>query len=159
MTVHKPQIQYIGEFYVHGSEARKVAVAPQKKTPKTRLPIAKLEKIEKVYVDPIALAAVAVAVLLLVTMVMGVMQIQSDWQEYQVMRSRVHDLKELNHEKTLQVRETYDLEDIRLKATAMGMVPKAEAESMIIHVTMPEKAPQRTWVDDVRWFVGGLFAA
>lgn len=158
MTIHKPEIQYIGEFYVHGSEARKVAVAP-KKTPKTRLPIAKLEKIEKVYVDPVAIAAMAVAVLLLITMVMGVMQIRTDWQEYQVMRSRVHQLKEANHEKTLQVRETYDLEDIRVKATAMGMIPKAEAETRILHVTMPEPEPQRTWVDDVRWFVEGLFAA
>jgi len=155
----KPEIQYIGEFYVHGSEARKVAAAPQKKTPKTRLPIAKLEKIEKVYVDPVAIAAMAVAVLLLITMVMGVMQIQTDWQEYQVMRSRVHDLKELNHEKTLKVREAYDLDDIRAKATAMGMIPRADAQTMVLHITVPEKAPQRTWIDDVRWFVGGLFAA
>ena len=63
----KPEIQYIGQFYVHGSEARQLELLEKKKQPKTRLPIAKLEKIEKVYVDPVALVAIAVSVFMLVS--------------------------------------------------------------------------------------------
>ena len=44
----KPKIQYIGQFYVHGSEARALELQEQKKQAKTRLPLAKLEPIEKV---------------------------------------------------------------------------------------------------------------
>ncbi len=154
----KPEIQYIGQFYVHGSEARKLELQEQKKTPKTRLPIAKLEKIEKVYVDPVALIAMAVAVLLMVTMVLGMVQLKEDWGKYEAMRQYVHQLKESNHEKTLKFRETYDLEDIRIKATAMGMVPKSEVETMVVHVTHPQVEPEMTLLDEIRWFISGLFA-
>lgn len=154
----KPEIQYVGQFYVHGSEARKLEVKPEKKTPRHPLPIAKLEKMEKVYVDPVAIVAMAVAVFMLVTMFLGLRQLQTDWVEYQTVRQYVHRLKEDNHEKTEAFRAAYDLEDIRAKATAMGMIPKAEAESIILKVTSPVREPEMTWLDEVRWFVGGLFA-
>ena len=153
----KPEIQYIGQFYVHGSEARQLETAKPKK-PKTRLPIAKLEKIEKVYVDPVALVAIAVAVVMLVVMVMGVLQIKADWEEYAVMASYVHQLKQTNHEKTEEFRGTYDLQDIRVKANAMGMIPKSDAETMTIRITEAERVPEPTFLDNVRWFLGGLFA-
>ena len=70
----KPEIQYVGQFYVYGSEAQ--VVAPKKKA-QFRLPKPKLEleKIEKIYVDPVALLGLAVAVVMLVCMVVGACQI------------------------------------------------------------------------------------
>jgi len=154
----KPEIQYIGQFYVHGSAARQLEVLPEKRKPRTRLPKAKLERIEKIYVDPVALVAVAVAVFMLISMVVGVMQVKNDWAEYQELSGYLHQLKTTNHEKTLKFRSTYTLEDIRVKATALGMIPKAEAESIIVSVSLPRPAPAPTWSDNVRWFLSGLFA-
>ena len=154
----KPVIQYVGQFYVHGSEARQLELLEKKKQPKTKLPIAKLETIEKIYVDPVALVAIGVALLLLVTMVMGMLQLKDDWTAYQVMQEHVDTLRVSNHEKVEAYRGSYDLKDIQVKALAMGMIPKAEAEQMTlkIHISRPE--PEMTWLEEVRWFLGGLFA-
>lgn len=154
----KPEIQYIGQFYVHGSEARALELQEKKKQPKTRLPIAKLEKIEKVYVDPVALVAIAVAAFMLVTMLLGVAQLYDDWQEYKVMSDRVETLRLRNHEKVEAYRASYDLKDIRVKAEAMGMIPKAETEHMTVKISVPKPEPQMTFIDEVKWFVTGLFA-
>ena len=154
----KPEIQYIGQFYVHGSEARQLELLEKKKQPKTRLPIAKLEKIEKVYVDPVALVAIAVSVFMLVAMVLGVIQLYQDWQEYTFVSERVETLQLRNHEKVEAYRSGYDLKDIRVKALAMGMVPKAEAEYMTVKITPPQPEPEMTFLQEIKWFVTGLFA-
>ena len=78
----KPKIQYVGQFYVHGSEARQVQLQEEKRQAKTRLPLAKIKAIEKIYVDPVALAGIAVAVLMLVTMVLGAVQLKKEIQDY-----------------------------------------------------------------------------
>lgn len=154
----KPEIQYVGQFYVHGSEARQLELLEKKKQPKTRLPIAKLEKIEKIYVDPVALIAIGVSVLMLVTMVMGVLQLKEDWVSYQEMSQRVETLRVSNHEKVEAYRSSYDLKDIQVKALAMGMIPKAEAEHMTVRINLSKPEPEMTWIEEVRWFVSGLFA-
>ena len=153
----KPEIQYIGQFYVHGSEARALELQEKKKA-KTSLPLAKLEKIEKVYVDPVALFAIAVAVVMLFTMAAGVFQLKEDWSAYQQMSSRVETLRQRNHEKMVLFRETCQLKDIQVKALAMGMIPKEEAEHMTITLTMPEPEQEMTLMDEIKWFVSGLFA-
>ena len=82
--VRKPDIQYVGQFYIHGSEARKLEPV-QEKQPKTRLPLVPAEKVQLVYLDPVAITAIAAAVVLLVTMVAGILAVQNSWQEYEVM--------------------------------------------------------------------------
>ena len=72
----KPKIQYVGQFYVHGSEARKLQLQEEKRQAKTKLPLARIKAIEKIYVDPVALVGIAVAVMMLVTMVLGAIQLK-----------------------------------------------------------------------------------
>ena len=143
--IQKPKIQYIGQFYVHGSEARALELQEEKKKAKTRLPLAKLEKIEKIYVDPVALAGIAVALVMLVVMVLGAVQLQKDWVAYEQMASRVSSLKHTNAQLTRDYRAGYDLDDIEMKALAMGLVSKADIEPIAITVTVPEKEPELTW--------------
>ena len=66
----KPEIQYVGQFYVYGSEAVKAAprFRPQFSLPKPRL---ELEKIEKIYVDPVALIGLVVAAVMLIAQHFG----------------------------------------------------------------------------------------
>ena len=42
----KPEIQYVGQFYVYGSEARQLEEKKRRQA-KTSLPMARLEKLEK----------------------------------------------------------------------------------------------------------------
>ncbi len=154
----KPKIQYVGQFYVHGSEARALQLQEQKRQAKTKLPIARIQKIEKVYVDPVALAGIAVAVVMLVTMVLGAIQLKRDWDQYEQVSSYVSELKKENARKNHAYRMSYDLADIETKARAMGLVPRTELETMTVSVTVPEKVPQMTRMEEIRFFLEGLFA-
>ena len=62
MMTEKPKIQYIGQFYVPGSEAQVLAPKKKKKKAKTKLPIAKQEQVKAIYIDPVALIGITVAV-------------------------------------------------------------------------------------------------
>lgn len=154
----KPKIQYVGQFYVHGSEARQLQLQEQKRQAKTKLPIARIQKIEKIYVDPVALAGIAVAVVMLVTMVLGAIQLKRDWDQYEQVSSYVSELKRENARKNHAYRLSYDLADIESKALAMGMVPKSELQTMTVNVTVPEKEPELTRMEEIRFFLEGLFA-
>ena len=155
----KPKIQYIGQFYVHGSEARQLQQQEQKRQAKTKLPLARLQTIEKVYVDPVALAGIAVAVIMLVTMVLGAIQIKRDWDQYERVSSYVSELKRENARMSHVYRSSYDLEDIRSKAEAMGMVPKSELKTIAITVTVPEREPELTRREEIKLFLEGMFAS
>ena len=153
----KPKIQYVGQFYVYGSEAR--ALEQEKKQAKTRLPIAKLEAIEKVYIDPVALVGIAVAVVMLVVMVLGAVQLHNDWMAYQQMDDYVTSLRAENAALTLNYRSSYDLADIEMKALAMGLVPMGEVESRSVAVTVPqEQETVLTWDQKVVRFWNELWA-
>jgi hypothetical protein len=153
----KAKIQYVGQFYVYGSEAR--ALEQERKKPKTRLPIAKLEAIEKIYIDPVALVGIAVAVVMLVVMVLGAVQIHNDWQVYQQMDDYVTTLRAKNAELTLNYRSSYDLADIEMKALAMGMVPLDQAERRDLTVTVPQvRDTVLTWDQKVVRFWNELWA-
>ena len=154
----KPKIQYVGQFYVHGSEARQLQLQEQKRQAKTKLPLARIQKIEKVYVDPVALAGIVVAVVMLVTMVLGAVQIKRDWDRYEQVSAYVSELKKENARLNHAYRLSYDLEDIKSKALAMGLVPKSELETVSITVTVPKREPVLTRSDEIRLFLEGLFA-
>lgn len=155
--IQKPKIQYIGQFYVHGSEARALELQEQKKA-KTKLPLAKLETIEKVYVDPVALVGIAVAVVMLVVMVLGAVQLHNDWMAYERMADYVSYLKVKNAELTHTYQSGYDLADIEMKALAMGMVPLSELESRTVTIVLPEPERVLTWDQKVVRFWNELWA-
>lgn len=156
--IHKPEIQYIGQFYVYGSEARQLEHKKQQRKPKTKLPLARVRKVEKISVDPVALGGIVVAVVLLVVMAVGALQLRSDWIEYNQMSSYVSQLKEENAQLTRTYRAGYDLEEVRKRATALGLVSESEAQTMIIAVTVPTAQPEPTFWEEVTGFLKGLFA-
>lgn len=154
--VQKPKIQYIGDFYVHGSEARQLE--QRRRQAKTKLPLARLQKIERICVDPVAIVGIAVAVFMLVVMVMGALQIRDDWAQYDRMSSYVSQLKKDNADLRKTYHESYDIETVKTKALALGLVPKDQVETMTITVTIPEPEPEVSKLDEIKWFLEGLFA-
>jgi len=154
----KPKIQYVGQFYVHGSEARALQLQEEKRQAKTKLPLARIQQIEKIYVDPVALIGIAVALAMLVTMVLGAVQIKRDWDQYERVSAYVSELKKENARMNHAYRASYDLEDIKSKALAMGMIPKSELKTMAVSVTLPEPEVELTKTEEIRLFLEGLFA-
>ena len=153
----KPKGQYVGQFYIHGSEARQLELE-RKKQAKSKLPLERLRKVEVVYLDPVAILGITVALVMLAVMLLGVLQLRQDWTEYQTMSDYLSRLNSENAELTADYRSQYDLEDIRVKAQALGMVPKTELEERTVYVTVPQPEPKMTWLEELQWFVEGLFA-
>ena len=154
----KPKIQYVGQFYIHGSEARQLELQEKKKQAKSKLPLERLRKIEVVYLDPVAIFGIVTALVMLTVMILGVLQIRADWKEYRVMSNYVSRLNSENAELQADYRSQYDLEDIRIKAQALGMVPKSDLEVRTVYVTIPQPEPEMTWLEELQWFLSGLFA-
>ena len=154
----KPKIQYVGQFYIHGSEARQLELKEKKKQAKSKLPLERLRKIEVVYLDPVAIFGIVTALVMLTVMILGVLQIRDDWKEYRVMSNYVSRLNSENAELQADYRSQYDLEDIRIKAQALGMVPKSDLEVRTVYVTIPQPEPEMTWLEELQWFLSGLFA-
>ena len=154
----KPKIQYVGQFYIHGSEARQLELQEKKKHAKSKLPLERLRKVEGIYLDPVAIFGIVTALVLLAVMTVGVLQIRDDWKDYQTMSNYVSRLNSENAELKADYRSQYDLEDIRVKAEALGMVPKSQLEVRTVYVTIPQPEPERTWLEEIQWFLSGLFA-
>ena len=154
----KPKIQYVGQFYIHGSEARQLELQEKKKRAKSKLPLERLRKVEVVYLDPVAVFGIVTALVMLTVMILGVLQIRDDWEEYRVMSNYVSRLNSENAQLQADYRSQYDLEDIRVKAQALGMVPKSELEVRMVYVTIPQPEPEMTWLEEIQWFLSGLFA-
>ena len=153
----KPKIQYVGQFYIHGSEARQLELQEKKKA-KSKLPLERLRKMEVIYLDPVAIFGIVTALVMLTVMILGVLQIRDDWEEYRVMSNYVSRLNSENAQLQADYRSQYDLEDIRVKAQALGMVPKSELEVRTVYVTIPQPEPEMTWLEEIQWFLSGLFA-
>ena len=151
----KPEVQYVGQFYVYGSEAQAVAV---KKRPQFQLPKPKLEKIEKIYVDPVALIGLAVALVMLVCMVVGACQIRNSWREYEQMSHYLSQLQQENARLEHNYHIGYDMAEVEAKALSMGMVPMEQIPTMSVRVTVPVAEVEETAWDEFVWFVKGLFA-
>ena len=154
----KPKIQYVGMFYVHGSEAKKLQEEQRRKEARTRLPLERLRKIETIYIDPVALVSIVVAVVMLVTMVYGVLEITQDWAEYRQMSDYVSELNLENAHLYKEYHDNIDLEDIYTKATALGMLPVEKVPTRTVTVSVPEVPAEPTWAERIEEFFTGLFA-
>ena len=154
----KPEIQYIGQFYIHGSEAKKVEVQQLPKKSKAQLPRQQFQQVKQVSLDPVAICGMAVAVILAVVMIFGASQIGAAWDDYEVMASYASDLHYENIRLTRQYHSMYDPEEIRVAALNLGMIPVEEAQTMALTVTVPVVQPEPTLWEDITWFLKGLFA-
>lgn len=156
----KPDIQYISQFYVPGSEAQVIEFKPaqKKRKAKTVLPKAVPEKKIILRVDPAAVCGIVVAVTMFILMAVGVFQYLGVCAEHRELSDKV--IKLQNQYVTLQeeYKAGYDLEEIRIVAQALGMVPVSQLQTETIKVEVPVAEAEPTWWEDICWFFEGLFA-
>lgn len=145
-------------FYVDGSAVRKLEPElPQKK--KSRLPKPRKKRQPVVYYDPLAMVSLAVTAVMLILLVAGFVTMLRTHAEVTRMETQITQLRQENAQLQKEYQSGYDLEDIQQKADALGLIPEAEAQSVTIHVEVPEPEPvQPTFWEQVAAFFGSLFA-
>ncbi len=131
-----PNVQYV-HFYTDGSAARRLEPVIPLKRNTVRLPAQKKSRRKAVYWDPVALLSIAVAVCLLIMMVVGVTQYFSVKAQAETMAEYVHYLEQENEKLTQEYIQSYDLNEIKKTATALGMIPVEQLESTAIDISSP----------------------
>ena len=150
-------VQYI-RFYTQGNAAKKVAPAANFFT--SQLPKMKKRKLQRRYVDPVALLGTVVAVCMLIMMVVGVSQLRAEQEKTAAMVQYVEQLQDKKESLQAQYVEECDLEAVEKTALALGMIPQKDAE----HTTIDVELPQTQEIEQINlWqrigtFLTGLFA-
>ena len=150
---HKPVIQYVGQFYVYGSEVQ----ARKKKEHKPVLPKAPRTGVQHcVYVDPVAVCGIAVAVLMLVVLAVGAFQLRAAMQQYNAQSEQLSAIKRENARLEHLYRTSLELEAVQAQAEKLGMVPAEELEHRELVVTVGQTPEEPTAWENFLWFVKGL---
>ena len=89
----KPDIQYVQQFYIHGSEAKVLELKPRRRVIKTILPNVVPDKSIRIGVDPLALGGIVVAIAMLIMMIVGCSQYVDAYREHQAMMNQVIQLQ------------------------------------------------------------------
>ena len=156
---YKHNIEYIQSYYSHGSEAKVIEFKPVYQEPeKAVVPKQEKESVTTICIDPIAFCGIMVAVVMLVVMIAGVIQFNVICQDHAVMENYVHQLREDNILMTQQYTSGYDLNNVATTARTLGMIPASEAQTITIQVQVPVRQPEPTFIDNIIWFLSGLFA-
>ena len=135
----KPDVQYI-RYMTDGSSAR--ALQPARPKAKTRLPRIRIRMPEcpVIRLDPLALGGIVVSVIMVVLLVINCVQLSAIQKEANALDDYVDYLKTENARLTVAYDEGYNLEDIRQKALALGLVPVEQVQKITVNVPAPEAA-------------------
>lgn len=156
--VQKPDIQYVTQFYVHGSEAKVLELKPARNKKKTVLPKAQPQQKILLHVDPVAWCGILIAVVMVILMAVSVRSYLDACAEYQTMTKYVIDLQNTNVQNQQNYEKLYDLDDIQEKALALGMIPMEDAQVVTFSPVIPEPEAEAPWWENISWFLKGLFA-
>ena len=154
---YKHNIEYIEQYYSYGSEAKVVEFKPAFQEKKVQVPKQEKEPITTLCIDPIAFCGLMVAVVMLVFMIAGVIHFNVICQDHAIMENYVNQLREENVLLSQQYHAGYDLEQVEITARTLGMIPVEEAQTISIQVQVPVRQPEPGFLDNLVWFLGGLF--
>lgn len=152
----KTEIQYVGQFYVFGSEAPQPKAQPKKA--KVKRPELHLKRLQKVYVDPVALCGMLIAVVMLSFLIAGAYHLRDTRAAYDQMKAQLVELKRDNIKLNHEYHTSYNLEEIRAQAEKLGMVDAEEAERFTVFFSVPKEEKKNSAWDDFVWLISGMFS-
>jgi len=150
------EIRYVN-MYMAGSAAYQLEPVQQKKKSVT-LPKAPKKQKMLICIDPLTITGFLVAFVMIIALTVGFVSLNSAMHEAAVMEAYVDSLEQKHAQLEAQYHSSYDLEDIRQHALAMGMVPAEQAERIHIQFQQPPVEQESTPWEDFWVFLAGLFA-
>ena len=150
-------VQYFN-FYTAGSAAVKYDPKPAPKKQEAVLPKPRKKKKILVFVNPVAVTGICMAILMMVMMISGVSRLTQVKKQQVQMQNYVQQLQQENDRLQAEYEAGYDADEVKEIATAMGMIPAEQAETIRIHVTLPEEEAKPGAWESFRTFLVGLFS-
>lgn len=152
----KPDIQYV-RYYTDGSAARQLEILSPQKT-KTTYPRTRRKKGYVIYVDPLAVAGILLAVMMLISMLVGSVQLVMARQQLSDTKAYVTTLRQSNEQLRKAYDASYDLEEVEKSALAIGMIPASQAQTISIEVEREQIVEEVTFWDRLSVKLEELFA-
>lgn len=152
----KEKIEYI-RYYAVGTAAHKVERQPEKKVKKTIVPEAPMERITVAF-DPVAVMGTLVAAVMLVCVIVGFCQVNAANDQVQAMETYISGLNAQNARLAEEYVRGYDLEEVRIAASSMGLIPMEEARHITITIPEVVEEPEPTWWEELISDFQELFA-
>ena len=155
----QPDIQYV-HFSIDGTAARKLDTRRKVSHASTRNQQQKprRQKRKVVYVNPMAICAMMLAGLMLIVMAGGMLRLGYINAQTEKMENYISVLQEEKIQLQAEYDDSFDVEEVRQKALAMGLVPRQDSEQITISVQVPTVQEEPTVWDRIGTFLAGLFA-
>ena len=152
----RTEIQYV-RFYTDGSAARKISPAVSAFKAFTQPQIRKKKRV-LIHVDPVAILSIAVAVCMLVCIGVGVARTLKMQEQTDQMQRYLLQLQEQNASLQEEYDASYDLQNVKQTALALGMIPKEQAQRITLEVELPPQEQTVTLWSRIGTFLAGLLA-
>ena len=152
----QPEVRYINA-YVSGTAAPQPVKKPQKR-PAVYLPKVKKQQKWLIPVDMVAVGGIFAAVVLSIMLIVGLVQMNQAQREARIYKEYALSLQQENKALEDTYTASYDLEEVRDIALAMGMVPVEQVEHMTMQVATPEVVQEPTAWESFWAFFLGMFA-
>ena len=148
-------VQYISA-YTDGNAARKLELPQPRKT--ARKHTSKHSKRIVLQFDPVAIMGILVACVMMVFLAVGTVRLLDARKDMAAMDAYVHTLRQENASLQEAYDASYDIEQGRQTALALGMIPQQEATHISIEIEPPVVEEQITLWQRIGTFLTGLFA-
>jgi len=150
-------IQYI-RYYTPGSAAEKVELPKIiKKQPKPKVKAEKA-KTPVLQIDGLAAVGIVVAAVMLLCMLMGFAQVCTLNRQVEDLEIYVSKLEVQQEQLQKEYEHGYSLEEIRLAAQSMGLVPKDQVQHVTVHIPETETVVEITWWESILSSIKDIFA-
>lgn len=143
----KNRAEYV-RYYAAGTAAHKIEQKPRRRTAEQVVPKPKTEPVAIPF-DPVAVFGTTVAIVMVLCVLIGFLQINHVNDEIAAMEQTISELKSQQYTLQKQYNSKVDLEDIRVTAEAMGLVPIREVRHITISIPEPEVVEELPWWEEM----------
>ena len=150
-------IQYI-RYYTPGSAATKVELPKIAKKQPVSKPKAEKAKTPVVQLDGLAAVGIVVAAVMLLCMLMGFAQVCSLNRQVQDLEVYISQLEVQQENLQAEYDHGYDLEQVRLAAQSMGLVPVDQVQHITVDLPETETVAEQTWWEGFLETIKDFFA-
>ena len=111
-----------------------------------------------IYVDPLAVAGILLAVVMLISMLVGSIQLAVAKQQLSDTQAYVTTLRQGNEQLQRTYEEGYNLEEVEKSALALGMIPVSQVQTITVQVEKETVVEEVTFWDRLSMKLEELFA-